>query len=40
MNDCKGGDEVAVDWIAGLVLHENDTAFHEWDAKDYGEVER
>lgn len=38
MSECKGGSEVAVDWIAGQVLHEHDEDFHEWDSRIYGEA--
>ena len=37
---CLGGEEVAVDWIAGQVLHENDHQFHDWDSAIYGEAGR
>ncbi|MGP5199969.1 hypothetical protein ACTXKN_12510 [Brachybacterium alimentarium] len=40
MAECHGGEEMAVDWIAGQVLHENDTAWHAWDPNIYGEAGR
>lgn len=39
-DECRGGEEVAVDWVAGQVLHENDHQFHDWDPKIYGEAGR
>lgn len=30
------GAEVGVDWIGGLVLHENDAEWHPWDEAIYG----
>lgn len=36
---CSGA-EVGVDWANGLVLHENDAAWHYWDDATYGEVQR
>lgn len=32
------GTEVGVDWVNGLVLHENDTDWHAWDPTIYGDV--
>lgn len=31
------GEEVAVDWINGLVLHREDADWHSWDDSIYGE---
>ncbi len=36
--ECTGGDEVGVDWMARLVLHEGDADWHAWDPEIYGEV--
>lgn len=36
--ECTGGDEVAVSWTEGLVLHEGDADWHAWDPEIYGEV--
>lgn len=30
------GAEMAVDWVNGLVIHENDTDWHPWDEAVYG----
>jgi hypothetical protein len=30
------GAEVAVDWMAGLVLHQGDTEWHPWDEAVFG----
>lgn len=38
MTECKGGAEVAVDWITGQVLHEHDEDWHEWDSRIYGKA--
>lgn len=37
--ECSGGDELAVDWIEGLVLHRYDADWHPWDPTIYGEAE-
>lgn len=35
--DDKHGAEVGVDWVNGLVIHENCAQWHEWDSEIYGE---
>ena len=36
---CAGGEEVAVDWVSGLVLHSGDVDWHPWDDALYGPKE-
>lgn len=37
---CRGGDEVGVDWVNGLVLHEHDVKWHRWDPTVYETEEK
>lgn len=37
---CDHGEEVGVDWVNGLVLHERDSGWHPWNPAIYGDKEQ